>query len=124
MPILHSVQKDFQISDHLLPYNANHCAAILDNASDSNPQHPTQVNRSNFIEPRPSVDDDSDSRDDVPLSKLKQHKNNKDSRTESDVCSTTLNESYSYFCEILKTPDKVSSPKTTPRAKAINRHRC
>ncbi|CAG4944893.1 unnamed protein product [Colias eurytheme] len=90
VPILHSDQKDSQTSEHLLPNTANR--------SDNNPQSPTQVDRSTFIEPQPNIYDDIDSSDEIPLSKLKQYKNNRDSITESKVCSTTLNESYSSFC--------------------------
>ncbi|VEN46250.1 unnamed protein product [Callosobruchus maculatus] len=112
MPILHPDQNDSQTSERILPNTANR--------SDNNSKHPTQVDRSKFIEPQPSVYDDFDSSDEIPLSKLKQHKNNRDLKTESKVCSTTLNESYSSFCGILKTPEKTSSPKTKARAKAIN----
>ncbi|CAH1998137.1 unnamed protein product [Acanthoscelides obtectus] len=103
------------------PSQAKRCAATPDNASDDHPQHPNQEDISNFIEPLPSVYDDYDSSDHIPLSKLKQHNNNIESKTELNVvCSTTLNESYTSLCQMLKTPEKTSSPKTAPRAKAIN----
>ncbi|CAH2000074.1 unnamed protein product [Acanthoscelides obtectus] len=103
------------------PSQAKRCAATPDNASDDHPQHPNQEDISNFIEPLPSVYDDYDSSDYIPLSKLKQHNNNIESKTELNVvCSTTLNESYTSLCQMLKTPEKTSSPKTAPRAKAIN----
>ncbi|CAH1998289.1 unnamed protein product [Acanthoscelides obtectus] len=103
------------------PSQAKRCAATPDNASDDHPQHPNQEDISNFIEPLPSVYDDYDSSDHIPLSKLKQHNNNIESNTELNVvCSTTLNETYTSLCQMLKTPEKTSSPKTAPRAKAIN----
>lgn len=89
------------------------------NRSDNNSKHPTQVDRSKCLEPQPSVYDDFDSSEDISLSKLKQHKIIETQKLNQES-ATTLNESYSSFCDILKTPDKTSSPKTKARAKAIN----
>ncbi|XP_013200639.2 uncharacterized protein LOC106143167 [Amyelois transitella] len=60
--------------------------------------------------------DDSD--DDVPLASLKQNSQNIEA---VKAVSDLLNESYESFSAMLKTPVKTtSSPKTAPRAKAIN----
>lgn len=69
LSILHLVRNDFsdsQQSHHLFPNKSMRCAATSDSSSDDNPQHSTQEDRSNFIEPQPIVYEDYDSSDDIP----------------------------------------------------------